>query len=122
MTTCTTPLRPASCKLTKRGYEVEGCQTAFTAVAEVLESRQLPMHVCFKQRVHEHVVLGHTLKDQHGRWALEFEVTSRLWVEGDEESLTPYAEPESQPRKAGGGVRRRKYAPIVVTKPWWKIW
>ena len=118
MTTCTNFLSPASLKLTASGYEFEGCQTSFKAVATQLESRQLPMGVVFKQRVLGHVVLGHTTQDQHGRWAMEFEVGG-LWSESDEESLTPYAH---TPVKASKSVRRKpKYAPIVA-KPWWKFW
>ena len=120
MTTCTNFLSPASLKLTSKGYEFEGCQTSFKAVATQLESRQLPMGVVFKQRVLGHVVLGHTLLDDHGRWAMEFEV-GRVWNEGDEESLTPYLTLKKTKSLNTNTRRKPKYIPLVA-KPWWKFW
>ncbi len=112
----------ASAKLTSRGYEFGGCQHQAIKIAEALQSRRLPMNTCFKQRVHGRRVLGHTLKDKHGRWAMEFEVGAK-WSDDDHESVTRYVLLKKGEKKENTFLlKKRKYVPIVTAKPWWKVW
>ena len=117
-------INTASLKLTSRGYKIGGDEQTAKAVAEVLESRRIPMHSCFKQRVHGLRVIGHTLKDPHGRWAMEFE-TGKPWTEDDAESVTSYDRnacfQKAWEQESNSVLRPRKYVPIV-NKSWWKFW
>ncbi len=112
----------ATLKLNASGEYVFGGNDQVAAnVSRCLESKGLSLDQKFDLQVLGLRVVGHTLRDGHGRMAMEFEAVTLPGDHEDSITSTGAASWSATERKL---VRRRlpRKQLVPAKKAWWKFW
>ncbi len=111
----------ATLKLNQRGeYVFDGDEQVAANVARMLETKGLALGQKFDLQVLGLRVVGHTMRDGHGRMAMEFEAVT---LQGDhEDSITSTGASWSPTERKLVKRKIPTKALRPAKKAWWKCW